>query len=414
MSDNFLILNKSNLIKWNEYQNERAVLQVESDFYKQLINTGFLVDECKDEYSTLIREILKKDNDESSYMLIVNPTLSCNFNCWYCYESHVENSVMSDSVLHATKQFINSTLDNHPIKTFQLSFFGGEPLLRFNKVVKPLLEYCTELCNDRKVTLGISFTTNAFLLNQAKIEYLRQFKNVSFQITLDGSREYHNKTRFVASKPELGSYDKILEHINIAATSGMYVIVRINFTSDNLGSISLVANDLDKLIDINNRHNICVDFQRVWQDDVNEKEIDSTLDRVLAIFREKKFSISYLNKARIVTGCYADKKSGAVINYNGDVYRCTAQDFHLSPRDGKLTPDGEIIWENDIENLRGQAKFRNLLCRVCRVAPLCGGGCINTQLQNKDQSYCLYNSDDNKKDKLILSRFENVFLNQFK
>ena len=44
--------------------------------------------------------------------------------------------------------------------------------------------------------------------------------------------------------------------------------------------------------------------------------------------------------------CYADKKNTVVVNYNGDLYKCTARDFVSKNREGTLTADGDIHWND--------------------------------------------------------------------
>lgn len=45
---------------------------------------------------------------DSNYRLTINPTLNCNFSCWYCYESHNKKS-MSEETLQNALKFIQRT-----------------------------------------------------------------------------------------------------------------------------------------------------------------------------------------------------------------------------------------------------------------------------------------------------------------
>ena len=55
--------------------------QVHPAFYKHLYEEGFLVDERYDEVDAVKRLSKSIDEDESSFLLIINPTLNCNFQC---------------------------------------------------------------------------------------------------------------------------------------------------------------------------------------------------------------------------------------------------------------------------------------------------------------------------------------------
>lgn len=59
-----------------------------SEDFERLKNLGYIIDKEKDEI-----EYLKFKNREEiflkkNYRIFINPTLECNFHCWYCYESH--------------------------------------------------------------------------------------------------------------------------------------------------------------------------------------------------------------------------------------------------------------------------------------------------------------------------------------
>lgn len=52
-----------------------------------LVQNGMIVEDNINEWENAnsIYEASQKDN---VYRLTVNPTLNCNFRCWYCYETH--------------------------------------------------------------------------------------------------------------------------------------------------------------------------------------------------------------------------------------------------------------------------------------------------------------------------------------
>lgn len=108
----------------------------------------------------------------------------------------------------------------------------------------------------------------------------------------------------------------------------------------------------------------------------------------------------------IRNSCYGDKKNSLLLNYNGDVYKCTALNFYKTPRDGFLTDAGEIVWENDSLNIRMDAKFKNPPCLDCRILPICNGGCSQKALEYKGKGYCILSFNEQKKDEAILERFK--------
>ena len=110
--------------------------------------------------------------------------------------------------------------------------------------------------------MRVHFTSNSYLVTPEIAEYL-QDRHCSFQITLDGSREFHDKVRFPA--PGQGSYDRILSNVKLLADRDIRVVLRINYTLGNIESVEKIITDL---LDAGlvNPGNVAVNFQRVWQD----------------------------------------------------------------------------------------------------------------------------------------------------
>ena len=68
--------------------------------------------------------------------------------------------------------------------------------------------------------------------------------------------------------------------------------------------------------------------------------------------------------------CYADCENSIVVNYNGDLYKCTAREFSPETREGLLTPDGKVEW-NERFAKRMERKFADqALCRVRHYADM--------------------------------------------
>ena len=72
--------------------------------YNQLLETGMLVPEEKNEVEELELRIQSGQNNSDHFIFHINPTLDCNFNCWYCYENHISGSKMNPSVLSGVKK----------------------------------------------------------------------------------------------------------------------------------------------------------------------------------------------------------------------------------------------------------------------------------------------------------------------
>jgi uncharacterized protein len=148
---------------------------------------------------------------------------------------------------------------------------------------------------------------------------------------------------------------------------------------------------------------LLVDFHRVWQNSKLD-DVEIIVDRNVKLIKNKGFNVkssSYLNDT-VRGSCYADKRNSAVINYNGDVFKCTARDFKTENREGFLTNEGEIVWENNSLEHRMEAKFNNKPCLACRLLPICNGACSQIALENLGKhDFCIHSFRDEEKDKVV-------------
>lgn len=383
----------------------------DNDTYEKMIQIGAIVETEKDEIEELTAAARRRMSDKTVWHLHINPTLDCNFNCWYCYENHVKGSRMSPETISAVHRLISSIVyqESKPAELL-LAFFGGEPLLCFDTVVKPLIDGCKHLCESTGISPAFHFTTNGYLLSGTMIDYFKD-KTVSFQITLDGDKKNHDQTRF----PRNGgsSYDTIVRNVFRLAENGHSIVLRINYTASNAGSLKGIYDSLTKLSD-SERERISVDLQRVWQDiPVNEDSLtDGIINDLRGQLSKSGFAVSHGLMDYVRYPCYGDMLTHTLINYNGDIFNCTARDFSSKNRAGFLTTEGEIIYENNSPEQRMSLKLSKNVCRTCRIAPLCGGGCTQRCLERAGENTCNMNYTEAQKDKVVLDRLETVLSNR--
>ena len=153
-------------------------------FYKELVKKQFIIRDSINETDIVLKKKHDLIFDDKMYNVVINTTLDCNLNCWYCYENKIKGSHLQPEVCEAIKKNIALRYKIHPFKTLKMSFFGGEPFFYFNGV-KNLLDYSKTFCENNGIELIADFTTNATLISSKRIEYLKQFR-CHFQITLDG------------------------------------------------------------------------------------------------------------------------------------------------------------------------------------------------------------------------------------
>ncbi|GHT18808.1 radical SAM/SPASM domain-containing protein [Bacteroidia bacterium] len=380
--------------------------KIHPDFYNYLLSNKFLVPKETDELEKIKKLAHKIDDNNQIYELTINPTVNCNFRCWYCYETH-EHSQMSSETIARVNQLIHNKISDKDLKNFSIAFFGGEPLLYFDKVVIPITDKSIETCKTYNKKLSVGFTTNGYLINDKFINYFndRQTKP-HFQITLDGYRENHDRVRYVSKTK--GSYALIINNIKKLINNQMFVRLRINYTDDNVEDTYKIAEDFSDIKGEILKEYLLVDYHRVWQN-TKIDDINMIVGKNMRIIKSKGLRVksSSYNSENVKGACYADKRNSAVINYNGDVFKCTARDFRGENRMGYLHKNGEIIWENNSLEHRMNVKFHNRPCFSCRLLAICNGGCSQQALEHLGGvDYCIYAFDEKEKDKVIKNRID--------
>ena len=234
---------KNLLDKCNEQP--ELLAQKHPSFYRHLVDLNFLVPDEVDESEELIQRMIQEDASTGSFELTINTTLDCNLRCWYCYEQHKKGTKIDGTVMNSIKKLIQQKLQNSETKHFSLSFFGGEPLMVYQDTIKPLTDFSLDLCKSLKKTMSLGITSNATLLTQESICDFTSWASqitVSWQITLDGNREWHNKTK--KTERNEGTYEQVLHHVQKLLENGQYVTLRLNYTQSNLLSFYDVLDDL--------------------------------------------------------------------------------------------------------------------------------------------------------------------------
>lgn len=103
---------------------------LDEETISQLLTMKVIVNNDDDEINKVrYINMLRRPNNRR-LILTINPTLVCNFNRPYCFETTHPNTYMSDKVEDDIIQYISSNKD---IKAIDVTWFGGEPLLAFDR-----------------------------------------------------------------------------------------------------------------------------------------------------------------------------------------------------------------------------------------------------------------------------------------
>lgn len=275
--------------------------------------------------------------------LILLPTEKCNFRCTYCYEDFLLGK-MPNSVRNGIKNLIRRRADS--MKVLRLSWFGGEPLLAAD-VILDIADFAQSsgAANDFVVTGGL--TTNGYLLTDDTLRRLSRVNHRSYQITPDGDREDHNRTRLRADGR--GTFDEIWKNLVGMSQSHepLDVTLRIHVSANNQDSIKRLLSRINDELAPSGKFRI--HFHRISNlgGDGGKSVVELPWNEYKRVLDDLGGRTSVQASSEVALSeegeiCYAAKPNSLLIRSDGRVGKCTVA---LSdPRNdvGILAEDGTI------------------------------------------------------------------------
>jgi len=364
----------------NYTDNIEVISNINPSLFSALNKLGIIIEKDFNEINFLIAEHRKTIYSTNNYRLTIMPTLECNFKCWYCYEDRIAGR-MTQETMQSIFKHVKNIIENYSVKNLQLDWFGGEPLICFDDVVFNLSKKIKKFCIDKHITFNNVITTNGALINSDMVKKFKQIDLRSFQITLDGNEKHHNRVKKVPNGESM--YRKTINNILeiIDQLSDPTIMLRINYTEQNLQSINEIINDIPE----NYRKKIEITLQQVWQ----TEKVNDNIDIVPCNekFSESGFIAPLYKLEGKFYRCYADLLSQVVINYNGDIFKCTARDFAHHEPEGKIQKDGSIKWNNVYFKRLSSTTVENEICLSCNFLPACWGPCSQKVLEQKEGEF---------------------------
>lgn len=367
---------------------------------KNLINKGFLINDDICEKELVKSFFFTRKHSNRIYNLIINTTLECNLGCWYCYETHIKKSFLPLSLVSTILEHLKIKASTEPFEVLELSFFGGEPMMNY-RAIKNLLDGIKVLSDEAGYKVNLTFVTNGTFLHERYADLLKPFPT-RFQITIDGDEQMHNSVRKYKSKNFTeGSYEKIINGLKLfnSVEAEFYFTIRINYDNNVLANIDNLIKDLDFL----NRKRTFISLHRIWQYSATAQDYKNLFDAIERI-NSKRFIVNTFRLVQKFESCYADNYNHAVINYNGEVFKCTARDFTKAPAEGILNSDGFIEWDTARINKRLSVDIPQK-CLDCSLLPCCPGICSQQLIEATDINSieCPFKDSISKENMILLN-----------
>ncbi|MGD8922954.1 MAG: SPASM domain-containing protein [Candidatus Zixiibacteriota bacterium] len=381
-----------------EKQNHPRVLQLlrrpedarsaeDRQFLQCLREGGFLIADGIDQTTALKAKARRARLEGRFLTLTIAPTLACNFNCDYCFESR-SNVRMNENTQQALLIFSDRYLEQ--ADGLRVCWFGGEPTLCMPLIEKLQTDLIALARKRQLAVIPGTIITNGYLLDAAMARRLKDLGIEQAQITIDGPQEVHDSRRKLHSGK--GTFNRIVD--NLSETAGiLHITVRINVDRTNVASAY-------EVVDLLNRRGILpkvrIQFAQVRSTGTacanvrdhcyGDEEFSQTLvqiyDRLLSM------GISQIEYPRVLSGaafCGALSDGYYVVSPAGDLFRCWEELSTDSSRSiGNLFSNEPTEQQKrNSDAYRNWDPFALTECGECDILPVCMGGCPLRGIQSK-------------------------------
>lgn len=165
--------------------------------------------------------------DEQEHSKPINIMLSvtdnCNLACPYCFVQQHPKSMTYEVAEQAVQWVLKNAQEKQIDFLPSVNFFGGEPLLEFNSIIKPLVEkYYGQV--------EFNITTNGMLLNEDIVDSFNKY-NITPLLSLDGCAEVQNYQRPAKNGD---SFQTILRNIPYLLLRRPNTIMRATLTKHSI------------------------------------------------------------------------------------------------------------------------------------------------------------------------------------
>ena len=384
-TNSFMSLTKE-LFEFIDQMRENPLLinELDKSLFELFKSHKIIVNDYEDDDFLLKRQFHEDQisYSQSSLALVIVPTLSCNFDCPYCFEEGKKGGIMNDSTIDELIMFIKK---HELAKDLTITWYGGEPLLAFDVIKKILNKIKSEIMIPIRWQ---SIVTNGYYFDSKVIEYFKEIPLNSVQITLDGSRERHNQIRKQKSTGE-GSYDRLIGHIDkiLHEMPDTEVSIRVNIEKVNINDFLLIQEELTDRWKGKNI-NFYPGFLRIENNGKTALACNAisqweSKEFYYGLFKNKKLNGTIFPELQNNQGCSATMVNAYIIGPKGEIYKCWNDVTNENKIVGYINDNNLSNYTLFFRYLLGSKFYHNDECKRCFYLPICQGYCPWFRLKNQ-------------------------------
>jgi len=347
--------------------------------------------------------------------MVFNFTHGCNLRCRYCFVRNYNPDKTGQIMpLDIARRALAMVTNAKPGGRVRIGFFGGEPLLAFDRM-REIVAEAERVASQRGLALSMGVTTNGTLITPEVADYLALHK-FSAIVSMDGPPEVHNARRPMPGGDSHAATMRGLELLRERGGAGIRGVT-IRGTFDGRGAD--LAAELEYL------NQLCDDG---YAQHVSHEPVSLSESECLCLADGNAEAITLHNVRQFLPQYEAaalwmrDRlRAGKKARFHS-IYKCMERIAHVKPAAaecggglGYLTvnPEGTIfachregssdigdVWSGIDERRRApwydNRLFARTKCPDCWARWVCGGGCRQScadhigDIRAPDPVYCWF------------------------
>lgn len=323
--------------------------------------------------------------------LSILPNNICNFSCSYCYSAKGRSS--KQLTLSQAQQIIDYFLSeerNNAAKLTVSIFGGGEPLISWESVVRPAIEYLYQKANASKRTVVTTLITNGSIIPAKFIETCRTY-NIDLVCSYEILEEIQNTQR--------RHFEIVTKNIENLISNG--IIPAINSVITELN----VSRQCEMIEILHSRFAEIryVSFEPVIDADISDKRsfyTNFSTEFIAAMQLANKYGItltcSILRNIDVTVDRYCAGELALCADGSLSICPCVSSSEEPNFQRyvyGNVSDSGINLDEAKLQALLSHNVYKQPWCQSCFAKWNCGGGCMNTLIKNNnkpDTDYCRF------------------------